>query len=273
MKNPSQQSVEPNVAHLVNGWLKAYGLDYKLEQESLNPQIDKALEEYHSKKGGKGGNRPDAKLLLRDSNLCDWPILIEYKGYKDRLVKFDSAGQIDNRTSKNEWNFKAIMDYAVNGAVHYANALLHYTDYADIIAIGVTGWKNCYGILEHEIGVYYVSKRNFGAGQKIAEYTDLSFLRNENFNAFIKQVKELTLSSEEFERLKEQRDLEISASLVKLNVFVEMRYPVFRSNDEQFIAADCACTVLIRLHRFRILSQTLHPSLNFRCHPQLVASV
>ena len=78
MKIASQKSVEPNVADLVNGWLKAYGLDYKLEQESLNPQIDKALEEYYSKSGGVGGNRPDAKLLLRDANLSDWPILIEY---------------------------------------------------------------------------------------------------------------------------------------------------------------------------------------------------
>ena len=116
-------------------------------------------------------------------------MLIEYNGYKDRLAKFDYAGQIANRTAKNEWDFKAIKDYAVNGAVHYANALLHYTDYTDIIAIGITGWKNDYGILEHEIGVYYVSKSNFGAGQKIAEYTDLSFLRSENFDAFIKQVK------------------------------------------------------------------------------------
>lgn len=70
MKIASQKSVEPNVADLVNGWLKAYGLDYKLEQESLNPQIDKALEEYYSKSGGVGGNRPDAKLLLRDA-CCD----------------------------------------------------------------------------------------------------------------------------------------------------------------------------------------------------------
>ena len=30
------QSIEPNIAYLVNGWLKSYGLDYKLEQESLN---------------------------------------------------------------------------------------------------------------------------------------------------------------------------------------------------------------------------------------------
>lgn len=25
------QSIEPNIADLVNGWLKSYGLDYKLE--------------------------------------------------------------------------------------------------------------------------------------------------------------------------------------------------------------------------------------------------
>lgn len=217
MKSASQKSVEPNVADLVNGWLKSYGLDYKLEQESLNPQIDKALEEYHSKSGGVGGNRPDAKLLLRDANLADWPILIEYKGYKDRLVKLSPDGQIANRTAKNEPDYKNINSYAVNGAVHYANALLHYTDYTDIIAIGVTGWKDATGVLRHEIGVYLVSKSNFGAGQKVDDYTDLSFLRKKNFSGFISKVKALALTPQQVERLKEQRDREIGASLVRLN--------------------------------------------------------
>ena len=34
------KSVEPNIADLVNGWLKSYKVDYKLEQESLNTEID-----------------------------------------------------------------------------------------------------------------------------------------------------------------------------------------------------------------------------------------
>ena len=34
------QSVEPNIADLANGWLKSYKLPYKLEQESLNTEID-----------------------------------------------------------------------------------------------------------------------------------------------------------------------------------------------------------------------------------------
>lgn len=71
------QSVEPNVADLVNGWLRSYKLDYKLEQESLNTEIDKALDDYYSKNGGTGGNRPDAKLLVEDSRLDKYPILIE----------------------------------------------------------------------------------------------------------------------------------------------------------------------------------------------------
>lgn len=60
------KSIEPNIADLANGWLRSYRLDYKLEQESLNTEIDTALNDYLSKNGGVGGNRPDAKLLLQD---------------------------------------------------------------------------------------------------------------------------------------------------------------------------------------------------------------
>ena len=55
MAKKSIQSVEPNIADLVNGWLKSYKLSYKLEQESLNTEIDKALDDYYSKNGGSGG--------------------------------------------------------------------------------------------------------------------------------------------------------------------------------------------------------------------------
>ena len=211
------QSVEPNIADLANGWLKSYKLDYKLEQESLNTEIDQALNDYFSKNGGKGGNRPDAKLILRANDGKDYPILIEYKGYKDKLVKLDDEGNVANKTSKNQPDFANINSYAVNGAVHYANAVLHYTSYTDVIAIGVTGHKATDGKIIHQIGTYYVSKSNFGVGQKVADYTDLSFLKKEHFSAFIEKVKQLSLPQEEIERLKERREQEITASLVKLN--------------------------------------------------------
>lgn len=211
------QSVEPNIADLVNGWLKSYHLDYKLEQESLNAEIDKALDEYKSKSGGKGGNRPDAKLLLQNKGLHYYPVLIEYKGYKDKLVKLDEMGRVDNRNKQNEPNYKNINSYAVNGAVHYANAILHYTSYTDVIAIGVTGYKKEDGTLDHSIGVYSVSRENLGIGQEVGHYTDLSFLREENFDDFIQKVKALSLTADELESLKEKREKEIKASLVKLN--------------------------------------------------------
>lgn len=211
------QSVEPNIADLVNGWLKSYKVDYKLEQESLNTEIDQALNDYFSKSGGKGGNRPDAKLLLLANDGKYYPILIEYKGYKDKLVKLDAEGNVANRNAKNQPDFSTINSYAVNGAVHYANAILHYTSYTDVIAIGVTGYKETSGKLKHLIGVYYVSKINFGVGQKVDEYTDLSFLKKEHFSAFIEKVKQLSLSQDEIEKLKERREQEITASLVKLN--------------------------------------------------------
>ena len=232
------QSVEPNIADLANGWMKSYKLDYKLEQESIgNSEIDKALEEYFSKNGGVGGNRPDAKLLLQDKNCDYYPILIEFKGYKDKLVKLDEEGHVANKTSKNEPDFKNINSYAVNGAVHYANAILHYTNYTDIISIGMTGFKNDSGKLEYSIGVYYVSKSNFGVGQKVDEYTDFSFLKKENFDAFIEKVKALSLSDEEKEKLKEKREQEIGASLVKLNNDIYQNEKGLGENDRVYLVA------------------------------------
>lgn len=231
------KSIEPNIADLVNGWLKDYGLDYKLEQESLNEEIDKALDEYKSKSGGTGGNRPDAKLLLQDDSLNYYPILIEYKGYKDKLIKLDSDNRVDNRTNKNEPNYKNINSYAVNGAIHYANAILHYTSYTDVIAIGVTGYKNTNGEIEHSIGVYYVSKDNLGIGQEIGKYSDLSFLKKENFNNFIKIVNELSLSSEELQALKDKREKEINASLVKLNNDIYANEKGLSENDRVYLVS------------------------------------
>lgn len=231
------QSVEPNIADLANGWLRKYKLAYKLEQESLNTEIDNALSEYFTKNGGSGANRPDAKLLLQDSNLVGWPILIEYKGYKDKLVKLDEQGQVENKTAKNEPNFKNINSYAVNGAVHYANALLHHTSYSDIIAIGMTGYKDEFGKLQYQIGVYYVSKSNFGVGQEVGTYTDLSFLAPDNFDAFIDRVKNLSLSQEELERIKEQREREISISLTKLNNDIYQNEQGLGENDRVYLVA------------------------------------
>ena len=240
MAKSKPQSVEPQIADLVNGWLKSYGLDYKLEQESLNSEIDKALEAYHSKSGGSGGNRPDAKLLLRDKKSGqDFPVLIEYKGYQDKLVKLDSDGNVENRNAKNEPLYKNINGYAVNGAVHYANAILHHTAYTDIIAIGITGHKDKdTGSLKHQIGVYYIAKSNLGAGQKVGEFDDLSFLAPEHFSQFVEnKIKTLTLTSEELDKIKAKRESEINISLKALHEDIYKNEKGLGENDRVYLVA------------------------------------
>lgn len=186
MSKKTIQSVEPQIADLANSWMRSYGLDYKLEQEDINTEIDNALKVYFTKNGGSGKNRPDAKLLLQAGPDRWFPVLIEYKGYKDKLEKLDAYGIVENKNDKNEALFNNINTYAVNGAVHYANAVIHHTSFIDIIAIGMTGWKDESGVLRHKIGVYYVSKSNFGVGQKVGEFSDFSFLAPDNFNNFVK---------------------------------------------------------------------------------------
>lgn len=231
------QSIEPQIADLANGWLKQYKLDYRLEQQSLNSDIDNALNEYYSKQGGVGGNRPDCKLLLQDKYGNKWPVLIEYKGYKDKLVKLDADGHVANRNTKGLPDFKNINAFAVNGAVHYANALLHYTAYTDIIAIGITGHIDATGKLRHEIGVYYVSKNNYGTGQSVGEYSDLSFLAPKHFNSFVEKVKELSLSPEEIENIKKRREQEINVSLVRLNNDIYQNEKGLSENDRVYLVA------------------------------------
>ena len=232
------KSVEPQVADRCNRWMSDMGLDYKLEQEPLNEEIDRALSAYESKGGGKGGNRPDAKLLLTDSENKHWPILIEYKGYRGKLIKCDAQGHIANRDRKGEPDYRNIAAFAVNGAVHYANALLHFTGYTDVIAIGVTGYLDPGdGTLCHEIGVYYVSRSNLGVGQKVADYSDLSFLAPKYFDSFVKRVKQLSLTQRDLEALRQKREGEIAASLTKLNNDIYQNEKGIGESDRVYLVA------------------------------------
>ena len=249
------QSIEPNIAELANNWLKSYKLDYKLEQENLNTDIDKALIDYKTKSGGSGTNRPDAKILLTDKNQKQYPILIEYKGYKNKLVKLNTKKRVENKTTKNEPNYKNIKEYAVNGAVHYAHAILHHTNFTEVIAIGVTGYKTEKGDIKHQIGVYYVAKDNYATGQKVDEYTDLSFLAPKNFDAFVEKLKNLSLTKEEREEIKQQKEREIDASLRKLNQDIYQNEKGLGENDRVYLVAASIIATLGIPHHVPVLDK------------------
>ncbi len=214
-------SIEPLIADKFNNELRSYNLKYKLEQESLNKEIDEALKNYASKSGGLGGNRPDVKLLLntQDPNRRI-PVLIEYKGLKDKLIKLDKNKLVEN-FKNHEPYYKNIKEYALNGALHYANAILHHTSYTECIAIGITGYKDNKGGICSQIAVYYVNKSNLGMGIDVSKgeqgYSDLSFLSRKHFNDFIKRVDTLSLSDKDLERIREKKNQEIEDCLTRLN--------------------------------------------------------
>ena len=94
---------------------------YYTKTEGINPEIENALKSAPSKSGGSGNNYPDIKMLIETSSLRRIPVMIEVKGTKGDLAKYDSSGDIDNYKKDGTPNFNNIKKYALNGALHYAN--------------------------------------------------------------------------------------------------------------------------------------------------------
>lgn len=212
-----KNSVEEKVEDCGKKWLTSYGLKYFSKNESINPEIDNAMRKASSKKGGSGGNYPDIRLLVETKETKVYPIIIEVKGTKGQLVHLNSDGEIDNTTTKGEPNYSVINKYAVNGAVHYANAIIDHTvSYKDVIAIGLNGYEEA-GTLKTELGVYYVSASNYGVPKKVADFSDLSFLSASDLESFIKQVEQLKLTTEQLDAQSRKIEERIEISLKSLN--------------------------------------------------------
>ena len=162
------KSVEPAVVRHFTEVLKAMGLKVYEQQMSINSAIENALNEEVSKSGGSGNNRPDIKLLLEDSHARRIPVMIEAKGLKGKLEKagkiagtielvttYEKDGPISKKTGlpthlAGDSNYSAITDYATNGAIHYANAIIKHSDYKEIIAIGINGFGEENGEAKNE---------------------------------------------------------------------------------------------------------------------------
>lgn len=105
--------------------------------------------------------------------------MIEVKGSKGDLVKLTN-GIVANFDSNGKPQFNYITRYAVNGAVHYANAILNHAEsYDEVIAVGVNGYDLPDGSRRYEVEVYYISKQNLFVPIRVGDYSDLSFLFHE----------------------------------------------------------------------------------------------
>ena len=190
---------------------------YYTKTDMINEEIEKALKEYPSKRGGTGSNYPDIKLFIETKDLKYIPVVIEVKGTKGKLIKCTNDGEIENTTKSGELNFKNISEYAVNGAIHYANAIIECTNsYKSVIAIGVNGFMQDDN-LKVEFGVYYVSEENFFIPKEIGKYDDLSFLSSNSIDEFLNRINNLYLTEEEIEKKTREYENNIEIKLKELN--------------------------------------------------------
>ena len=221
-----------SIEEQVEDWCKrqfASPSDYYTKTQSINPEIEEALKKAHSKQGGSGSNFPDIKCFIETEGLRRIPVMIEVKGTKGDLAKLNDDGSVCNKTSKGEPNYSSISKFAVNGAIHYAHAILEFTEsYNEVVAVGVNGYKEKgHEDNTYEVSVWYVSKENLLVPKKVADYSDLSFLLRANIGNFLQKVDALSLTEEEIEQQKIQLEDDIERKLKALNQ---------KMHDEQGIA-------------------------------------
>lgn len=234
MATKSKHSIE----EIIEVWCKKQfkGQKYYTKTEAINPEIEIALNKAPSKQGGSGKNYPDIKCMLFSENGRKIPVMIEVKGKKGDLIKVNTKGEVDNTKKDSDPNYQNIAKYAVNGAVHYANAILNFTDsYKEVVAIGVNGYEEA-GKTIHEVDVWYISKDNLFVPKHVGSFEDVSFLLEKNMKDFVTKLNALALTPEELEERKLALEDEIERKLKALNQSLHDEQQIVVNNRVQLVA-------------------------------------
>lgn len=221
------KSIEEKVEDQAKEQLKTLKVHYFTKTESINSEIDAALNAAPSKSGGKGPNYPDIKVLLTMPDMSMLPVMIEAKGKMADFIKLDGGGDIvlvttydkDTATHKaGDQNYSAVNRYAVNGAVHYVRAVLENSSYKAGIAVGIAGEYGADGkTIVTKIGVYYIAKKNQYIPKEISGCSDLSFLEKAELSNLADKISKLDLTIEDIERLTKKTEAELDAKLRQIN--------------------------------------------------------
>ncbi|MBR5958711.1 MAG: N-6 DNA methylase [Salinivirgaceae bacterium] len=210
-----------SIEEIVEDWAKGHFAkgSYFTKTASINTEIDDALRKAPSKSGGTGNNYPDIKYLLQTPQGKYIPVMIEVKGSKDALIKLNpDTNTPDNLTKKNEPAYGNIVKYAVNGAVHYANAILKYSkSYNEVLAVGVNGYETATDTVQYEVSVWYISKENLFVPKLVGNYPDLSFLQPTHTTELFDRIAHIGLTDEEIEQEKSKLEDDIERKLKDLN--------------------------------------------------------
>lgn len=242
-------SIEKKIEDIFKRSLDDFHVRYFTDTEPINSFIDDALKNSVSKYGGNGNNYPDIKVLIETTHMRRIPVMIEAKGKKGKLIKFAKNGEIElvtkwksdsKKEAKNphkagDDNYITIQSYAVNGAIHYANAILDGKGYDEVIAIGVNGYEKTDGTIMTELEAYYVSKKNNRVPKKIADYKDLSFLKKSNIDKLVDEIDKLNLTEKEKEELAKRVEatLEEKIKTIHQSLYDDDRFKNYLTTNEK----------------------------------------
>lgn len=248
-------SIEEKVEEQFKGILDKLGIRHFGKTESINPNITKALKNANSKSGGSGNNYPDIQLFIENATRRGIPVMIEAKGSKDKLEKLAKDGSIvgvtywesDGKPNKDgvpthlkgDANYSAIRNYAVNGAVHYGNAIIDEGTYEEVIVIGINGTELNHdgSVKDAECKAYYLSAKNNRIPKWIEKITasDWSLLKGENADKLFDILDKLNLTDKELEILtrKTEETLEEKIKTIHQSLYDDVQLKTALSTNEK----------------------------------------
>ena len=248
-------SIEEKVEEQYKSILDSLGIRHYGKTEKINPNITKALKNADSKSGGSGNNYPDIQLIINNSIGRYIPVIIEAKGSKGKLEKLAKDGSIigvtyyenDGKPNKDgvpthlkgEPNYSAIKNFAVNGAIHYGNAILDEGTYSEVIVIGINGSAlNADGsVTDAECKAYYLSIKNSRIPKVIDKITatDWSLLKAENIDKLFDILDKLNLTDSELEALtrKTEEALEEKIKSIHQSLYDDVQLKTALSTNEK----------------------------------------
>lgn len=140
---------------------------------------------------------------------------------------------------KGDANYSTIQSYAVNGAVHYGEAILNEGTYDEVIVIGINGTAlDTNGtLLDAECKAYYISEKNSRVPKLIDRITaaDWSLLASSNADILFEMLDKLNLTAAEIEALtrKTEATLEEKIKAIHQSLYDDMQLKTALSTNEK----------------------------------------
>ena len=248
------RSIEEKVEERYKGLLDTLHIRHYGKTEKMNDLIERALKEASSKSGNEGGNYPDIRLLLQNRFGRHIPVMIEAKGSKGKLEKLNKDGSIVGVTyydadkknkngdiihAKGDANYSAVTSFAVNGAVHYGQAILDGGDYEEVIVVGINGTqldKNG-TVLDPECKAYYISEKNKRIPKLIDRITadDWSLFKSDNTDVLFGMLDKMNLTDKELELLtrKTEETLEEKIKAIHQSIYDDVQIKTALSTNDK----------------------------------------